>query len=55
MHAMGTKYFKGKYYSTFRRQVLDEVKGCRHASGGKGHGKGKASTGKVNQYKPNQY
>ena len=52
---MCRKHFKGKYYSTCRRQVVDEIKGCRHASGQKGHGKGEASTGKVNQYKPNQY
>ena len=48
MRGICKKYWDGRYYATFRRRVLDEVKGCGVASGGKGRGKGMASTGKLN-------
>ena len=50
MQGICEKYWKGKYYSTFRRRVRDEVKGFQVASGGKGRGKGQPSTGKPNHF-----
>ena len=50
MRAICKKYWKGRYYSTFRRRVRDEVKGFGVASGGKGRGKGQLSTGKLNHF-----
>ena len=45
MRGIFTKYFDGRYYTTFRRRVLDQVKGFDHVSGGKGRGKGQPSSG----------
>ena len=50
MRAICKKYWKGRYHSTFRRRVRDEVKGFGVASGGKGRGKGQLSTGKLNHF-----
>ena len=50
MWAICNKYLKGKYYSTIRRRVRDEVKGFGVASGGKGRGKGQPSAGKPNHF-----
>ena len=40
MQGICERYWKGKYNSTFRRRVRDEVKGFQVASGGKGRCKG---------------
>ena len=50
MRVICQKYWKGRYYSTFRRRVRDKVKGFRVASGGKGKGKGQPSSGKPNHF-----
>ena len=50
MWAICNKYLKGKYYSTIRRRVRDEVKGFGIASGGKERGKGQPSAGKPNHF-----
>ena len=45
MRGICKKYFDGHYYTTFRRRVLDQVKGFDHVSGGKGRGKEQPSPG----------
>ena len=42
MRAICKKYWKGRYYSTFRRRVRDEVKVFGVASGGQGQRQGAA-------------